>query len=77
MLRILRETTGNLAPIDSFDHLAIPYRSVATDIIALEEVVIEHGYLVDAMMASMSVPGALPPYEVEGRMLVDGGVTNN
>ncbi len=31
--------------------------------------------LLDAMMASMSVPGALPPYEVEGRMLVDGGVT--
>ena len=77
MLRILRETTGNLSPLDSFDHLAIPYRSVATDIIELEEVVIDHGHLVDAMMASMSVPGALPPYEVDGRMLVDGGVTNN
>jgi NTE family protein len=77
MLRILRETTGNLSPFDSFDHLAIPYRSVATDIIKLEEVVIDHGHLVDAMMASMSVPGALPPYEVDGRMLVDGGVTNN
>lgn len=77
MLRILRETTGNLSPLDSFDHLAIPYRSVATDIIKLEEVVIDHGHLVDAMMASMSVPGALPPYEVDGRMLVDGGVTNN
>ncbi|WP_135457140.1 patatin-like phospholipase family protein [Vibrio echinoideorum] len=77
MLRILRETTGNLSPFDSFDQLAIPYRSVATDIIKLEEVVIDHGHLVDAMMASMSVPGALPPYEVDGRMLVDGGVTNN
>ncbi|UOE88073.1 patatin-like phospholipase family protein [Vibrio splendidus] len=77
MLRILRETTGNLSPLDSFDHLAIPYRSVATDIIELEEVVIDHGHLVDAMMASMSVPGALPPYELDGRMLVDGGVTNN
>ncbi|MEZ9391053.1 patatin-like phospholipase family protein [Vibrio splendidus] len=77
MLRILRETTGNLSPLDSFDNLAIPYRSVATDIIDLEEVVIDHGHLVDAMMASMSVPGALPPYEVDGRMLVDGGVTNN
>ncbi|CAH6821173.1 Serine protease [Vibrio chagasii] len=77
MLRILRETTGNLSPLDSFDDLAIPYRSVATDIIELEEVVIDHGHLVDAMMASMSVPGALPPYEVDGRMLVDGGVTNN
>ncbi|MGF1743679.1 patatin-like phospholipase family protein [Vibrio minamisatsumaniensis] len=77
MLRILRETTGNLSSFDSFDHLAIPYRSVATDIIKLEEVVIDRGNLVDAMMASMSVPGALPPYEVDGRMLVDGGVTNN
>ncbi|WP_286294716.1 patatin-like phospholipase family protein [Vibrio apostichopi] len=77
MLRILRETTGNLSPLDSFDNLAIPYRSVATDIIDLEEVIIDHGHLVDAMMASMSVPGALPPYEVDGRMLVDGGVTNN
>ncbi|MFA0045469.1 patatin-like phospholipase family protein [Vibrio sp. 10N.261.51.F11] len=77
MLRILRETTGNLSSFDSFDHLAIPYRSVATDIIELEEVVIDHGHLVDAMMASMSVPGALPPYDLDGRMLVDGGVTNN
>ncbi|CAK2478298.1 NTE family protein [Vibrio crassostreae] len=77
MLRILRETTGNLSSFESFDNLAIPYRSVATDIIELEEVVIDHGHLVDAMMASMSVPGALPPYEVDGRMLVDGGVTNN
>ncbi|WP_052237994.1 patatin-like phospholipase family protein [Vibrio sinaloensis] len=77
MLKILRETTGNLPPLVSFDDLAIPYRSVATDIIELEPVIIGNGYLVDAMMASMSVPGALPPYEVNGRMLVDGGVTNN
>ncbi len=45
--------------------------------IDLEPVVIDKGYLVDAMMASMSVPGALPPYEIDGRWLVDGGVTNN
>ncbi|WP_114765955.1 patatin-like phospholipase family protein [Vibrio rhodolitus] len=77
MLRILRETTGNLPAFASFDDLAIPYRSVATDIIELESVVIDHGYLVDAMMASMSVPGALPPYRIGDRLLVDGGVTNN
>lgn len=77
MLTLLRETTGNLPPFDSFDQLAIQYRSVATDIIELEPVVLDKGYLVDAMMASMSVPGALPPYELNGRMLVDGGVTNN
>ncbi len=48
MLRILRETTGNLPPFESFDDLAIPYRSVATDIIELEPVIISEGYLVDA-----------------------------
>lgn len=77
MLKLLRETSGNLPPFDSFDDLAIPYRSVATDIIELKPVVISQGYLVDAMMASMSVPGALPPYQLHGQMLVDGGVTNN
>lgn len=77
MLKILRETSGNLPPFTSFDDLAIPYRSVATDIIELKPVVIGDGYLVDAMMASMSVPGALPPYELNGQLLVDGGVTNN
>ncbi|WP_408647125.1 patatin-like phospholipase family protein [Vibrio taketomensis] len=77
MLRILRETTGNLPSFQSFNDLAIPYRSVATDIIALDTVVIDHGQLVDAMMASMSVPGALPPYRIGDQLLVDGGVTNN
>ncbi|WP_243641808.1 patatin-like phospholipase family protein [Vibrio sinensis] len=77
MLRILRETTGNLGAFESFDDLAIPYRSVATDILELKEVVLDDGYLVDAMMASMSVPGALPPYKLNGQMLVDGGVVNN
>lgn len=77
MMHIMRETTGNLPRFSSFDDLAIPYRAVATDIVNLEQVVLDKGLLTDAMMASMSVPGALPPYELDGRLLVDGGVTNN
>lgn len=77
MLRILRQSTNNMLPLSSFDHLPIPYRAVATDILELAPVVLDSGYLVDAFMASMSVPGALPPYEVNGRWLVDGGITNN
>ncbi|WP_261815910.1 patatin-like phospholipase family protein [Vibrio gallicus] len=77
MLRILRQTSGNPLSMDSFDDMPIRYRAVATDIVELEEVVLDKGYLVDAMMASMSVPGALPPYEINGRSLVDGGVVNN
>lgn len=77
MMRILRETSGNLPVFNSFDELPLRYRAVATDIVELEEVVLDKGLLTDAMMASMSVPGALPPYEIDGHMLVDGGVTNN
>ena len=77
MLTLLRETVGNLPPFASFDELVIPYRAVATDIVDLKPVVLDSGYLVDVMMASMSVPGALPPYNINGRLLVDGGVTNN
>ncbi|XHF86678.1 patatin-like phospholipase family protein [Vibrio sp. HN007] len=77
MLRILRETSGNIPKLESFDDLPIRYRSVATDIVELKEVVISKGLITDAMMASMSVPGALPPYELDGALLVDGGITNN
>ncbi|WED22377.1 patatin-like phospholipase family protein [Vibrio sp. JC009] len=77
MMRILRESSGNIPKLDSFDDLPVPFRSVATDIVNLKEVVLDKGLITDAMMASMSVPGALPPYELDGVLLVDGGVTNN
>ncbi|MCF7355159.1 patatin-like phospholipase family protein [Vibrio sp. CK2-1] len=77
MLQILRQSTGNLPPFDSFDELPVHYRAVATDIVNLKPVVMGDGEIVDAMMASMSVPGALPPYQYKGMLLVDGGVTDN
>ncbi len=77
MMRILRETSGNYPAFESFDQLPLRYRAVATDVVRLEEVVIDKGLLTDAMMASMTVPGALPPYKLDGKLLVDGGVTNN
>lgn len=77
MLQILRQSTGNLPAFKSFDDLPIHYRAVATDIVNLKPVVMDAGELVDAMMASMSVPGALPPYPYKGMLLVDGGVTDN
>lgn len=77
MARILRETSGNLPNFDSFDQLAIPFRAVATDIEHLSPVILDKGNLPQVMMASMSVPGVLPPMLYEGRLLVDGGIVNN
>ncbi|WP_245001788.1 patatin-like phospholipase family protein [Cupriavidus pinatubonensis] len=60
-----------------FDRLPIPYRAVATDLVAGTPVVFSKGELAQVMRASMSVPGAVAPAEYEGRLLVDGGLTDN
>ncbi len=77
MGEILRSTSGNLPEVDTFDHLPIPYRAVATDIENLEPVVLSKGDLAEVMQASMSIPGLLPPMELGDKLLVDGGITNN
>jgi len=60
-----------------FDELPIPYRAIAADIATGKAAVISSGSLATAMRASMSVPGALPPVKIDGRELVDGGITAN
>jgi NTE family protein len=61
----------------SFDSLRIPFRAIATDIRTGEMVPLSKGSLARAMRASMSVPGAFPPVEIDGRLLIDGGLTRN
>ena len=63
--------------ITDFRKLPIPFRAMATDIETGESVVLERGSVAQAMRASMSVPGALAPVEIDGRLLVDGGIANN
>lgn len=72
----LRSVTLRSAGIKDFDRLPIPYRAVATDIENGEAVVLRHGELADAMRASMAVPGIFTPVEINGRLLVDGGMSS-
>ena len=60
-----------------FDDLKIPYRAVAADIETGEAVVIGDGDMAMAMRASMSIPSLFAPREIDGRLLVDGGVSKN
>lgn len=66
---------GDLLPAD-FAHLKIPLTVTATDLHAREFVAISDGALKPAVAASMAVPGLVQPIEIDGRMLVDGGVTD-
>ena len=60
-----------------FDDLPIPFRAVATDLVAGEPVVLSEGELSQALRASMSVPVALAPVRMNGRILADGALTDN
>ena len=70
-------STLPVAQIQSFDDLAIPFRAIATDIVTGDRVVIDHGDLTTAMRASLSAPGVFSPVELDGRLLVDGGLSSN
>jgi len=72
-----RGLTQPAIDVTDFDKLPIPFRAVAADIETGEAVVLSHGGLARALRASMSVPGALAPVEIDGRLLVDGGIANN
>ena len=74
---IFKELALPVSDIRDFDELSIPFRAVATDIATGEAVVLSSGDLAKSMRASMSVPSIFAPVEMGGRLLVDGGVSNN
>jgi NTE family protein len=73
----LRRLTLPVARITSFDDLPTPFRAVATDLETGDSVVMGSGDLTSAMRASLSAPGVFAPVEREGRLLVDGGISDN
>lgn len=76
ILALFERSTQHVSAIRNFDLLPIPYRAVATDLNSGEAVVLDHGSLALAMRASMSLPGIFQPVEIDGRVLLDGGLVN-
>jgi len=64
-------------PEDSFEALHIPLRVVATDILSGQRVVFDSGPLIQAILASCSVPVVFTPTEIGGRSYSDGGIVSN
>ncbi|CAK16627.1 patatin-like phospholipase family protein [Pseudomonas entomophila] len=74
---LLESKLAHTADIRDFDKLPIPFRAVATDIASGEKVVFRRGHLPKVIRASMSIPAVFAPVELDGRLLVDGGMTDN
>ncbi|ADR35306.1 Patatin (plasmid) [Sulfuricurvum kujiense DSM 16994] len=60
----------------NIEELPIKYTAVATDLNRNKEVWFQHGDLIDAVRASISIPFLLTPIQIDGMMLIDGGVLN-
>ena len=60
----------------TFDDLNIPFAAVATEIENGAEVIISQGKLIDAVRASISIPGIFTPVKYQDYYLVDGGLVN-
>jgi NTE family protein len=61
---------------ETFDSLPRRFAAVATELQSGKEVVLRRGSVPDAVRASAAVPGLLMPHEIDGRLLVDGGLVN-
>lgn len=63
--------------IRDFEKLPIPFFCVATDIETGESLILDKGQLAEAVTASSALPSLFQPVTIDGRILIDGGVTNN
>jgi NTE family protein len=73
-VRDMEEFIEFFIPDIQIEETMIPFRAVATDLLSGECVVLKKGPLRRSILASSAVPGALPPVEIDGRQLSDGGI---
>ncbi|MEN8799821.1 MAG: patatin-like phospholipase family protein, partial [Flavobacteriaceae bacterium] len=63
--------------VEDFNQLPIPFFCMATDVVKGTEVLINKGYLPQAVLASGAFPSLFEPEELDDKTLIDGGVLNN
>jgi NTE family protein len=60
-----------------FHETKLPFIAVAADLISGEEVFLNKGKIIPALMASCAIPGVFPPVQFQNTLLVDGGIIDN
>ncbi len=75
--RTLEEWLEANLPVKSFEDLHCPLTVVTVDVVEGEEVTIDEGPLVPALLASSAVPGMFPPVRRGEQLLADGGVIDS
>jgi NTE family protein len=73
----LRKLIARHIEHEALQDLPIPLHVVAVDVLSGEELRLSHGPVVEAVLASVAIPGVVAPVVWEDRSLMDGGVANN
>ncbi len=71
------ELTSHVSNIRNFDKLPIPFFCIATNIETGKQVLLDKGYLPEAVSASGALPSVFSPIELDNIVMTDGGVVNN
>jgi NTE family protein len=74
--RLVAELRRLIGPPVRIEDLRVPFVAIATDLVTGHETWLQKGDLAEALRASFSLPGLLPPTELEGRWLADGALVD-
>ncbi|MCO6174626.1 patatin-like phospholipase family protein [Flavobacterium sp. NRK F10] len=74
---LLSRLTFNVCGIQDFKDLPIPFFCIATNVETGKEVILDSGSLPQAIIASGAIPSLYNPIEIDGKLLIDGGIVNN
>jgi len=77
VFNLLSQLTEHVHDINDFSKLPIPFFCIATNLETGKEVILDHGFLPEAIRASGSFPSLLAPVEIDGEILIDGGIVDN
>ncbi|RLD02949.1 MAG: hypothetical protein DRI56_13300 [Chloroflexota bacterium] len=70
----ITDTLRKFIDEETFADLRIPCALTAVDVESMREVVLKKGRVLDAVMATIAIPGVFPPKQWGEQLLVDGGV---
>jgi NTE family protein len=74
---LISRLTLHLCDINDFKDLQIPFFCIATNAETGKEVILDKGNLAKALVTSGALPTLYSPIEIDGQLLIDGGVVNN
>jgi len=77
LYNLMSRLTMHLDNIRDFRKMPIPFFCIASNIETGEQVILESGSLAKAVSASGAIPSVFSPVKIDGKLLTDGGVTNN